>query len=167
MKRLLSVIAILCTLALVLCAMGCGSKKPEPATTEAATEAATEAVTEAPTEAPAEETTEAAGEAGELTPSIVIEYGDFDGITALAKDAQNMKVAEGTVAQISGLFSKLGSQYAVMEDGGDGVRKGITLYVDGDWEAPSDYTDIDVIGTFTKGTYVMEFHVLPENITIK
>ena len=78
-----------------------------------------------------------------------------------------MKIAEGTVVQISGFTFKGGSNVSIMEKGTDGSSKGIVMIVDGEWDAPADDTDIEVIGTFTKGTYNMEFHVLPENITIK
>ncbi len=55
----------------------------------------------------------------------------------------------------------------ISERGEDGKLKGVNMYVDGDWEAPADETDIDIIGTFVKGQNFMELHVLPENITIK
>ena len=174
MKRLLTIVAILCAMALILSATGCGSSKKPAETTAAPTEAVTEAPAEETTEAPAEETTEAAAEEtteaaaeGELTPSIVIESGDFDGIEALAKDAQNMKVEEGTVAKITGLAFTGGTSHSIMEDNGSGTKKGVTLIIDGDFEFPADDTEIEVIGTFTKGTFNMEFHVLPENIIVK
>lgn len=182
MKRLFSIIAILCAMALVISATGCGSSQKPAETTAAPTEAATEAPAEETTEAPAEETTEAPAEEaseapaeetaeaaaqGDLTPSIVIELGDFDGIETLAKDAQNMKVEEGTVARITGLASTGISTPSIMEDNGSGTKKGITLHIDGDFEFPKDNTEMEVTGTFTKGTYSMEFHVLPENIIIK
>ncbi len=49
----------------------------------------------------------------------------------------------------------------------DSGKKGIVMIVDGDWEAPAEGTDIDIIGTFVNGQYNSELHVLPENITIK
>ena len=88
-------------------------------------------------------------------------------IEALAKDAQNMKVEEGTVVQISGILSTDMSTPSIMEDNGEGTKKGLSMYVDGDWEAPANGSDIDIIGTFVKGSFNMELHVLPENITVK
>ena len=186
MKRLFSIIAILCAMALVISATGCGSSQKPAETTAAPTEAVTEAPAEETTEAPAEETTEAAAEEateetteapaedtseaaaqGDLTPSIVIELGDFDGIETLAKDAQNMKIEEGTVARITGLASTGISTNSIMEDNGNGTKKGITLHIDGDFEFPKDDTEMEVTGTFTKGSFSMEFHVLPENIIVK
>ncbi len=190
MKKLMSIIAILCMAAMMLSLTACGEKKaPAPAeTTEAAVEAteAAEETTEAPaetveetteapaetveetTEAPAEtvEETEAAAAADGLTPSITIEYGDYDGIVDLAKKAQNFEVEEGTVVQISGILSTSGSNPSVMEQG-ESDKKGITMYLDGDWEKAADGADIDVIGTFVKGQFFMELHVDPANITVK
>ena len=77
------------------------------------------------------------------------------------------KTERNIILEISGISFKGGVTVSVMEDNGEGTRKGIVMNIDGDWTAPKDYTDIDVIGTFVKGTYAMEFHVLPENITIK
>lgn len=190
MKKLMSIIAILCMAAMMLSLTACGEKKaPAPAETTAAAVESTEAVeetTEAPaetveetTEAPAEtveETTEAPAEtaaeteaaaaADGLTPSITIEYGDYDGIVDLAKKAQNFEVEEGTVVQISGILSTSGSNPSVMEQG-ESDKKGITMYLDGDWEKAADGADIDVIGTFVKGQFFMELHVDPANITVK
>lgn len=185
MKKLISIIALLCMAALVLTACG-QSKAPAPAETTAAAEettAAAETVEETTEAVPetVEETTEAAPEtveetveeteaaaaaAGDLTPSITIEYGDYDGIVDLAKKAQNFEVAEGTVVQISGILSTSGSNPSVMEQG-ESDKKGITMYIDGDWEKAADGTDIDVIGTFVKGQFFMELHVDPANITVK
>lgn len=188
MKKLMSIIAILCMAAMMLSLTACGEKKaPAPAeTTEAAAET-TEAVEET-TEAPAEtaeeteaveetveeteaaeetvEETEAAAAADGLTPSITIEYGDYDGIVDLAKKAQNFEVEEGTVVQISGILSTSGSNPSIMEQG-ESDKKGITMYLDGDWEKAADGADIDVIGTFVKGQFFMELHVDPANITVK
>ncbi|MBR3402839.1 MAG: hypothetical protein IKG67_11455 [Parasporobacterium sp.] len=190
MKKIMSIIAILCMAAMMLSLTACGEKKaPAPAETTAAAVESTEAVeetTEAPaetveetTEAPAEtveETTEAPAEtaaeteaaaaADGLTPSITIEYGDYDGIVDLAKKAQNFEVEEGTVVQISGILSTSGSNPSVMEQG-ESDKKGITMYLDGDWEKAADGADIDVIGTFVKGQFFMELHVDPANITVK
>jgi len=199
MKKLMSIIAILCMAAMMLSLTACGEKKaPAPAeTTEAAAETteAVEETTEAPaetveetTEAPAEtaeeteaveetveeteaaeetvEETEAAAAADGLTPSITIEYGDYDGIVDLAKKAQNFEVEEGTVVQISGILSTSGSNPSIMEQG-ESDKKGITMYLDGDWEKGADGADIDVIGTFVKGQFFMELHVDPANITVK
>ncbi len=104
--------------------------------------------------------------AGDLVPSITIEYGDVAAIVALAKDAQNKKIEEGTVVAISGYYSKPVSSMNIMESDDSG-KKGIVMIVDGDWEAPAEGTDIDIIGTFVNGQYNSELHVLPENITIK
>ena len=197
MKRLMSVIAALCIAALAVTLTGCGEKKqPEttaapaaettaaetkeetPAVETTAAEAKEETTAPAPeaepaTEAPAEAETQAAEAetqaqaSGDLTPSITIEYGDIEAIEALAKDAQNFKVEEGTVVQISGVISTDFSNPSIQESDGNGGYKGITMFVDGEWEKPANHTDIDVIGTFVKGTSFMEFHVSPENITVK
>lgn len=190
MKKIMSIIALACMAALVLTACG-QSKAPAPAETTAAaetveettaaaetaeettaaetveeTEAATEAVEETEAATEAVEETEAAAAAGDLTPSITIAYGDYDGIVDLAKKAQNFEVEEGTVVQISGILSTSGSNPSVMEQG-ESDKKGITMYLDGDWEKAADGTDIDVIGTFVKGNFFMELHVDPANITVK
>ena len=192
MKRLFSMIAILCVVAMAVTLAGCGSSKKEDTTTEAVTTAAetteaeteetteaeteetTEAETEEATEAEIEETTEAAEEdateaaAVSADADIVIEYGDFDGIVSLASDAQNFKVEEGTTVKISGVLSTTFSNPAIQEaDPDNSGYKGITMYVDGDWETPADGTDIEILGTFVKGQYYMELHVNPEDITVK
>ena len=112
--------------------------------------------------ASASEASSASAAAGELVPSITIEYGDVDAIVALGKDAQNFAITEGTVVAISGIYSKPISTMNISERGEDGKLKGVNMYVDGDWEAPADETDIDIIGTFVKGQNFMELHVLPE-----
>ena len=120
MKRIMSVLAVLCISALAVTLTGCGEKKqpettaaPAAETTAAETKEETAAPeTQAVTESPAPET-EAASDvpaeaetqaqaSGDLTPSITIEYGDIEAIEALAKDVQNFKIEEGTVVQISG-----------------------------------------------------------------
>ena len=98
---------------------------------------------------------------------VVIEYGDADSIEALAKQAQNFEIKEGTVASISGIFSKGVSTPAVQEEKEDGTYVGISMMVDGEWQMPEDKIDIEVTGEFVKGQYYMEFHVLPENIVVK
>ena len=138
--------------AMVVSLAACGGSTP--ATTAAP----------APTAAPETAAPETEAPAGEV---IVIEYGDADGIQALAKQASGFEIAEGTVAQISGVYSEGISTPAIQEPKGDGSYVGLNMYVDGDWDAPADRTDIDVTGTFVKGQNFMEFHVKPEDIIIK
>ena len=190
MRKLSMIAALLCIAAMALALTACGNdNKPAETTAAATTEAVTEApaeteeateapaeteeVTEAPaeteeaTEAPAETEEAAAAAGGDLTPSIVIEAGDYDAIVDLAQKAQNFGVDEGTVAQIAGTFSTGISNPSIMEPDADGNLKGLTMFVDGDWDAPADKSEIEVIGTFVKGSFYMEFHVSPENITVK
>jgi len=183
MKKITKLIAALCVAAMAMALAACGGGGAQPAETQAPAEAVSEAAAEAVTEAAAEvseaaseaaaEVTEAANEAANAAagadvsnPSIVIEFGDAAGIEELAKKAQNFEVEEGTAAKISGVFNTGISTPSVQEKTDDGAV-GINLYVDGDWEMPGDGVEIDVVGTFVKGQYFMEFHALPENITIK
>ena len=118
--------------------------------------------------APAETEAAAPADGADLSnPGITIEYGDAAAIEDLAKKAQNFEVAEGTVAQISGIFNSGISTPSIQEQKSESEAVGINMYVDGDWEKPADGTNIDVVGTFVKGQYFMEFHVTPDNITVK
>ena len=78
-----------------------------------------------------------------------------------------MRIEEGTVARIDGRIPTTFSNPTVGEDNDEGTFHGIQMYIDGDWEVPADKTNLEVTGTFVKGTYYMEFHVQPENITVK
>ena len=179
MKKTFTIIAVLCIAAMALALTACGggsqpaaTTAAAPAETVAATETATQAATEAaaPAETQADAATEAAAPAasGDLSnPSITIAYGDADAISDLGKKAQNFEIEEGTVVQISGIFNSGISTPAIHEQKAEGETVGINMYVDGEWEAPADGTDIDVVGTFVKGQYFMEFHVTPDNITVK
>ncbi|MBQ9030397.1 MAG: hypothetical protein IJ106_02930 [Parasporobacterium sp.] len=185
MRKISFLIAALCIAAMMLALTACGNSKPAQETTTAAeTTVAAETTAEETTaeettveettaeETEAEETTEEETEAetegnaaeGGLTPSIVIEFGDAEAISDLAKKAQNFEVEEGTVAQISGVLSTDLSNPSVQEEDGEGKYVGLTMFVDGDWEKLPNKTEIDVTGTFVKGQYYMEFHVDPENI---
>lgn len=185
MKKINIIIAVLCiaVMAVALSACGGDDKKPADGTTAAVetqatgnneTEAASEAVTEAASEAVSEAVSEVASEAASeeavdvdySNPSIIIEYGDAAAIEDLAKQAQNFDIEEGTVVQISGVFSSGISTPSITEATDSGYI-GVNMYVDGEWEAPADKSDIDVVGVFQKGSFNMEFHVLPENITVK
>ena len=106
----------------------------------------------------------AGGETGDA--EIVIELGDYDGIADLASKAQNFEVSEGTTAKITGLFNS-GISTPSINEKGDGGYKGISMIIEGDFEAPADDTEIEAFGTFVKGQYYMEFHVNAEDITVK
>lgn len=181
MKKKTTIVAILCAAAVAFALTACGGSKP--AETQAAAPAETEAAAPAETQAaPAEtqaaapeetqaapaETEAAAAESADLSaPGIVIEFGDAAAIEELAKKAQNFEVEEGAVAQISGIFNSGISTPSIQEQKDDSSAVGISMYVDGDWEAPADGTELEVVGSFVKGQYFMEFHVTPDNITIK
>ena len=98
------------------------------------------------------------------SPSIVIEFGEVDALVDLASKAQSFGVEEGTIAKITGLYSKGGSHPSIDQDAGDGKYEGMVMFVEGDYDEPEDKTKVEVTGVFLKGQYYMEFHVPAENI---
>ncbi len=100
------------------------------------------------------------------SPSIVIEFGEVDALVDLASKAQSFGVEEGTIAKITGLYSKGGSHPSIDQDAGDGKYEGIVMFVEGDYDEPEDKTKVEVTGVFLKGQYYMEFHVPAENIKV-
>lgn len=138
----------------------CGGGGTTTTTETAGTEAAetTEAAGSGETEAPA---------AADLSqPSIVVEFGDFDGIQTVMKQMQNMEIAEGTVIKITGIYQKDTSTPAVMEENAEGNTKlGLLMYLPEGTEEVPNGTKIEVVGVAARGTYVMEFHV-PEGFTV-
>ena len=100
------------------------------------------------------------------SPSIVIEFGEVDALVDLASKAQSFAVEEGTIAKITGLYSKGGSHPSIDQDAGDGKYEGIVMFVEGDYDEPEDKTKVEVTGVFLKGQYYMEFHVPAENIKV-
>lgn len=165
MKKMLSILlAILLMASLAAC--GSGGSGSSAANNTAADSSDSSAGTEIATETETSETEETT-EVDLSSPDIIIEYGDADAIDDLASKAQNFEIAEGTVVKISGVFSTGVSTPAIQEPKGDGEYVGLSLYVDGDWEAPEDRSDIEVTGYFVAGDYFMQFHVSPENITVQ
>lgn len=150
-------IALLLAGVMILALAACGSTSGGGGATTAAP--APEVTTAAPAETDA--TDAPAGD------TIEIAYGDYEGIQALAKQASNFEVAEGTVAKIDGIFSEGISVPSIMEADGTGSKFGLNMYIDGDAELPEDGTDVEVTGTFKKGDMFMEFHVNPEDIIVK
>ena len=150
------------TLAVLLTACG-GSDTPKQDSTANAAPASEAEQTTAPDDTD-KDTSET--NSGKEEPSVVIEMGDADAIEALAKQAQNFEIAEGTSVQIHGIYSEGISTPAVQEQKDDGSYIGISLYVDGDWDAPADKSEIYVEGVFEKGQYFMELHAKPEDITV-
>lgn len=74
---------------------------------------------------------------------------------------------EGDTARIEGTLSFNGSAPpSIMEEVSDGKNVGISMYVDGNWDAPEDGSHIEASGYFVKRDYFMEFHVSPENIVV-
>ena len=61
------------------------------------------------------------------SPSIVIEFGEVDALVDLASKAQSFGVEEGTIAKITGLYSKGGSHPSIDQDAGDGKYEGMVL----------------------------------------
>lgn len=100
------------------------------------------------------------------SPSIVIEFGEVDALVDLASKAQSFGVEEGTIAKITGLYSKGGSHPSIDQDAGDGKYEGMVMFVEGDYDEPEDKTKVEVTGVFLKGQYYMEFHVPAENIKV-
>ena len=100
------------------------------------------------------------------SPSIVIEFGEVEALVDLASKAQSFAVEEGTIAKITGLYSKGGSHPSIDQDAGDGKYEGLVMFVEGDYDEPEDKTKVEVTGVFLKGQYYMEFHVPAENIKV-
>lgn len=155
MKNLTKIVSLACTASMALALAACAGNKPaEPAGTDQPVESVS--VVDGTTEQPG----------ADESAKIVIELGDAEGIEALAKQAQNFEIEEGTVAEINGLFSSGVSTPAIQEEKEDGSLIGLTMFIDGDFDAPEDKTEISVKGRFTKGAYYMEFHVNPEDIIV-
>lgn len=155
MKKLTKIVSLACTASMALALAACAGNKPaEPAGTDQPVESVS--VVDGTTEQPG----------ADESAKIVIELGDAEGIEALAKQAQNFEIEEGTVAEINGLFSSGISTPAIQEEKEDGSLIGLTMFIDGDFDAPEDKTEISVKGRFTKGAYYMEFHVNPEDIIV-
>ena len=99
-------------------------------------------------------------EADLSSPSIVIEFGDYDGISALGKQLINFELQEGTVIKITGTYQKDTSLPAVMErNEADNASHGINLHLEKGIEVPEKGTKIEVTGYVEKGQYALEFHV--------
>lgn len=98
------------------------------------------------------------------SPSIVVDFGDVDATTELASKGQSFSIEEGTIAKITGLYSRGGSNPSIDQDAGDGNYTGLVMFVEGDYDEPEDKSKVEVTGVFLKGQYFMEFHVPAENI---
>ena len=145
---------------MLLCLTACG-KDEKPADAPDKEPVTTEALTEAPTET--------AAEADYNNPSIVVEFGDYDGINKLGKDLQNFAVEEGTVIKVTGLISRDFKDPSINERNSDDTGSmGITMFLDGMDEAdyPEDGAKVEVVGITQKGQYFMEFHVTADHLKV-
>ena len=100
-------------------------------------------------------------------PDIIIEFGDYDGITALGKKLQNFEVSEGTVIKVTGLYEKNTSTPSIMEANEAGDKKmGFSMYLADGIEEPANDTKIEAVGVVEIGQYNMEFHIPEEGFTV-
>ncbi|MCI6652148.1 MAG: hypothetical protein MSH11_01800 [Ruminococcus sp.] len=101
------------------------------------------------------------------SPSVVVEFGDFDAIEKLGKDMQSFAVEENTVIKITGLYSCPGTTPSIVEEDSTGKTKlGISMYLEDGIEKPADGTKIEAVGVAVKGDYFMEFHVSADGFKV-
>ena len=101
---------------------------------------------------------------------ITIEYGDFDGMVALAKDIQNFK-ADDKVVQIDGevLHFAEGMSYNIVEPSADGKeRRGTSFIIQGAEESayPADGTHIKITGKVAEDGLSRHILTLPEFVEV-
>ena len=181
MKKHTRILTLTLAAALALCcAAGCsqksGTESSKPASSAASTEGEASDKTEG---SEADESSEASEEsAGEASidvknadyssPSVTIEFGDFELIRTVTSDMQTGKY-DGKVIKVTGISEKRMSSCSLMEkDEATGTGYGMTYFLDGKPDLsqyPEDDSKVEVLGVVTIDDYdVRVLTVLPENI---
>lgn len=101
---------------------------------------------------------------------ITIEYGDFDGMEALAKDIQNFK-ADDKVVQIDGDVQHFaeGMSYNIVESSPDGKeQKGTSFVIQGAEESayPVEGTRVKITGMVVEDGLARHILTLPEFVEV-
>ena len=101
---------------------------------------------------------------------VTIEYGDYDGMQALAKDIQNSR-ADGTVVQIDGDVSHFaqGMSFNIVEHNADRSKQiGTTFVIQGAEESayPADGTHIKLTGKVVAEGMTHHILTLPEFVEV-
>lgn len=181
MKKL---VIALCAAVLAMGLAACGgtSSASSSTTSSAASDSVSSASAAASSSAATESSVSAALEAeleaneGHLTAEdlanvdITIEYGDFDGMSALAKDIQNYK-DDGKVVQIDGVVLHFaeGMSYNIVEVSADGKeKKGTSFIIQGAEESayPSDGTHVKITGKVIEDGLARHILTLPEFVEV-
>lgn len=172
-------IALVCALALCFALLGCASSSSSNGSSG---ESASATAAEAASSESAEATASASADADAVTSAelanvdVSVEYGDFDGMSALSKEIQNGE-RDGQVVEVDGLVSNFarGMSYNIMEPNADDTEKVGTMFViDGAADQPeedvypADETHIKIVGKVgldPDGIYYL-IHTLPEYVEI-
>ena len=156
MKKLFAMLLVL-ALALSLCACGSGGNEPQMDPQESQQQ------TMEPEQDPTAGT-EPASEPDLSNPTIIVEYGDREGLKKVMDDMSLSRVEENTVIRITGELFRVASWCVGFKEENSDGRTGIVMVLDDDGPLPEEYSKVEVTGVAVKGEWYTEFHVKTENI---
>ena len=175
-KLVIALCAAVLAMGLAACGgtSGASSSAASDSASSASAAASSAAATESSVSAALE--TELEANEGDLTAEdlanvdITIEYGDFDGMSALAKEIQNYQ-DDGKVVQIDGdvLHFAEGMSYDIVEVSADGKeKKGTSFVIQGADESayPADGTHVKITGMVVEDGLARHIATLPEFVEV-